>query len=329
MSILEKISSLDDLKKLNYDQLNTLSDEIRKLMIDTVSKTGGHLSSNLGVVELSIALHKMFNSPEDKIIWDVSHQVYTHKILTGRYKDFSKLRQEGGISGFSSPAESEHDIFYTGHSSTSISQALGIATANSLCGKSNYTIAVIGDGALTGGLAYEALNNAAHSGKGLIVILNDNKMSISENVGSMARYLAAIRTKPEYFKLKAQTESAINKIPVIGTKTSKVIFDIKTTVKNKMYKSTFFEDLGFRYMGPIDGHNIEQLCEALEAAKLIDVPVLLHINTVKGKGYNFAEMSPSEFHGISKFNVYNGESQTGSDSFSGVFGSKICELAEK
>ena len=329
MSILEKISSPDDLKKLSYDQLNTLSEEIRKLMIDTVSKTGGHLSSNLGVVELSIALHKVFDSPQDKIIWDVSHQVYTHKILTGRYRDFSSLRQENGISGFSSPAESEHDIFYTGHSSASVSQALGIATANSLSGKNNYTIAVIGDGALTGGLAYEALNNAAHSGKGLIVILNDNKMSISENVGSMARYLAAIRTKPEYFKLKAQTESAINKIPVIGKKTSKAIFDIKTTVKNKMYKSTFFEDLGFRYMGPIDGHNIEQLCEALDAAKLIDVPVLLHINSVKGKGYNFAEMAPSEFHGISKFNIYNGESQTGSDNFSGVFGSELCRLAEK
>ncbi len=327
--ILNSISSIDDLKKLNYDQLNILSDEIRKVMIETVSKNGGHLSSNLGVVELSIALHKVFDSPKDKIIWDVSHQIYTHKILTGRYKEFSSLRQEGGISGFSAPDENDNDIFYSGHASTSISQALGIATANALNNKNDYTIAVIGDGALTGGLAYEALNNAAHSGKGLIVILNDNKMSISENVGSMARYLAAIRTNPEYYKLKAHTESAINRIPLIGKQTSQAIYNVKKSIKNKLYKSTFFEDLGFRYLGPIDGHNIEQLCEALTAAKLIDIPVLLHINTVKGKGYNYAEMSPSEFHGISKFNMYNGEAQSGNDSFSDKFGEYLMDLAEK
>lgn len=297
-------------------------------MITTVSQNGGHLSSNLGVVELSVALHKVFNSPNDKIIWDVGHQVYTHKILTGRYENFPTLRTEGGISGFSSPEESEHDIFYSGHSSTSVSSAFGIAMSNLMTGKKDYTIAVIGDGALTGGLAYEALNNAGRSRARLIVILNDNKMSISENVGGVARYLAVIRSKPEYFRLKAKTESTLTKIPFIGRALAKEIFNLKTRIKNRMYKSTFFEDMGFRYMGPIDGHNLEQLSEALDSAKLVNGPVLLHINTVKGKGYDFAEKSPSEFHGISKFNINNGETNIGSENFSSVFGETICNMAE-
>lgn len=297
-------------------------------MITTVSQNGGHLSSNLGVVELSVALHKVFNSPNDKIIWDVGHQVYAHKILTGRYENFSTLRTEGGISGFSSPEESEHDIFYSGHSSTSVSSAFGIAMSNLMTGKKDYTIAVIGDGALTGGLAYEALNNAGRSRARLIVILNDNKMSISENVGGVARYLAVIRSKPEYFRLKAKTESTLTKIPFIGRALAKEIFNLKTRIKNRMYKSTFFEDMGFRYMGPIDGHNLEQLSEALDSAKLVNGPVLLHINTVKGKGYDFAEKSPSEFHGISKFNINNGETNIGSENFSSVFGETICNMAE-
>ena len=325
---LSDINSPKDLKKLNTKDLDVLATEIRKVLIDTVSKNGGHLSSNLGVVELSIALHYMFNSPEDKIIWDVGHQVYTHKLLTGRFNEFNTLRKENGISGFTSPEESEHDIFYSGHSSTSISAALGIATANLNMGNDDYTIAVIGDGALTGGMAYEALNNAGRSGTKLIVILNDNEMSISENVGSMARYLAVIRTKPEYYRLKEKTENALNKIPLVGTEIANLISNVKTRVKNLMYKSTFFEELGFEYMGPIDGHNIEQLCEALDGAKVVNAPVLLHISTVKGKGYDFAEKSPSVYHGISKFDIETGEPKSGGTNFSAEFGDNLCALAE-
>lgn len=329
MKYLDKISSPADVKKLNADQLDDLAGEIRNVLIDTVSKNGGHLASNLGVVELTIALHRVFDSPRDKIVWDVGHQVYTHKILTGRYKDFHTIRQEGGLSGFSCPRESEHDLFYSGHSSTSISAALGLATANSITNDKHTTVAVIGDGALTGGLAYEALNNAGRSGKRLIVILNDNEMSISKNVGSVARYLAVLRSKPGYFRFKARTEKFINHIPLIGEALAAWIFKVKTRIKNFIYKSTFFEDLGFRYMGPIDGHNISQLSEALETAKLVNAPVLLHINTVKGKGYNYAEKAPSEFHGISKFNIDTGEPLMSGANFSGEFGSFLCEIAAK
>lgn len=326
--LLNNIKSPKDIKQLNTAQLSQLADEIRDYMIDTVSKNGGHLSSNLGVVELSLALHKKFDSPNDKIIWDVGHQVYTHKIITGRKDSFTTLRTENGISGFSAPDESPHDIFFSGHSSTSISAALGVATANKQMGNNNYTIAVIGDGALTGGMAYEALNNAGRSGTKLIVILNDNKMSISKNVGSMARYLAVIRSKPEYFRMKAQTETFLNKIPLVGKNLSNFIFKIKTSIKNKIYKSTFFEDLGFRYMGPIDGHNLEHLCEALDTAKMINIPVLLHVDTVKGKGYDFAEKEPSSFHGISKFNIETGEPLPSGTNFSEQFGEMLCKNAE-
>lgn len=330
MKYLDKINSPDDVKKIDKKELPDLAGEIRSVLIDTVSKNGGHLASNLGVVELTIALHRVFCSPKDKIIWDVGHQTYTHKLLTGRYKDFATIRQENGLSGFSKPNESEHDIFFSGHSSVSISQALGVATANSLNNDKHTTIAVIGDGALTGGLAYEAFNNAGRVGKNLIVILNDNEMSISKNVGSVARYLAVIRSKPGYFKLKARTEKLLNRIPLIGKKLSSRIFKTKTKLKNLIYRSTFFEDLGFRYMGPIDGHNIDQLCEALEGAKLVNnVPVLLHINTVKGKGYDFAEKAPSEFHGISKFNINTGEPIYSGKNFSSEFGEFLCDAASK
>ena len=325
---LGEIASPNDLKKLNIDELESLAKEIRTFMVESVSKTGGHLSSNLGVVELSIAMHKCFNSPNDKFIWDVGHQIYTHKILTGRIDKFDTLRTEEGISGFCAPNESEHDIFYSGHSSTSISAALGIAEANKVQGIKNYTVAVIGDGALTGGMAYEALNNAGRSGTRLIVVLNDNEMSISENVGSMARYLAVVRAKPEYNKLKARTEKVLNKIPFIGSHIANLISKIKTDIKNSMYQSTFFEDLGFNYMGPIDGHNLEHLCEAFNSAKLANEPVLLHISTTKGKGYDFAEKSPSKYHGISKFDVNSGEYIEASTNFSNEFGKKLCEIAE-
>ncbi len=324
---LNKIDSPNELKKLNIEELKILATEIRSFMVDSVSKTGGHLSSNLGVVELSIAMHKCFDSPNDKFVWDVGHQIYTHKIITGRLDKFHTLRTENGISGFCAPNESEHDVFYSGHSSTSISAALGIAEANKIQGKKDYTVAVIGDGALTGGMAYEALNNAGRSGTRLIVVLNDNEMSISENVGSMARYLAIVRAKPEYNKLKARTESILNKIPLIGHPVASLISRVKTDIKNSMYESTFFEDLGFNYMGPIDGHNLEHLCKAFDSAKLVNEPVLLHISTVKGKGYDFAEKSPSKYHGISKFDVNSGEYVESSVNFSNEFGKKLCELA--
>lgn len=319
-----------DIKKLSAEQLYQLADEIRQTLIHTVSETGGHLASNLGVVELTIALHKVFNSPYDKIVWDVGHQSYVHKLLTGRYDRFDTLRQSGGLSGFSCPDESEHDTFFSGHSSTSVSAAYGIAQANKIKGNKNYAIAVIGDGAFTGGMVYEALNNAGRERSRLIVILNDNDMSISKNVGSFAKHLAVIKARPSYFRMKARTEQLINKIPFIGEKLSDSIFRLKTGIKKLFYKSsTMFEDLGFRYMGPIDGHNIEVLIDALEGAKSANYPILLHIKTTKGKGYNFAELEPSVFHGISKFDIDTGEFHSSGTSFSNEFGKLMCNFASK
>ena len=327
---LSDIKRPSDIKKLDTDELNLLAEEIRHTLIETVSETGGHLASNLGVVELTIALHKVFNSPHDKIVWDVGHQVYVHKLLTGRYDRFSTLRQNGGISGFSSPDESEHDTFFSGHSSTSVSAAYGIAQANKLKGNKNYAIAVIGDGAFTGGMVYEALNNAGREKSRLIVILNDNDMSISKNVGSFAKHLAVIKARPSYFRMKARTEHIINKIPLIGVRLSDAIFRFKTGVKKLFYKSsTMFEDLGFRYMGPIDGHNTELLIDALEGAKQANYPVVLHIKTIKGKGYDFAELEPSVFHGISKFDIDTGDFISSGTNFSNEFGKLLCNFAAK
>lgn len=327
-SLLEGIKKPSDIKKLPEEKLPELADEIRKTLIDVVSETGGHLASNLGVVELTIALHKVFNSPNDKIVWDVGHQVYVHKLLTGRYDKFNTLRQHGGLSGFSNPDESEHDTFFSGHSSTSVSAAYGIAQANKIKGNKNFAIAVIGDGAFTGGMVYEALNNAGREHSRLIVILNDNDMSISKNVGSFAKHLAVIKARPSYFRIKAKTEQTINRIPFIGTKLSDAIFKLKTGIKRMFYKSsTMFEDLGFRYMGPIDGHNLEVLIDALEGAKTSTRPILLHIKTTKGKGYNFAELEPSVFHGISKFDVDTGEFISSGTNFSNEFGSLMCNFA--
>lgn len=326
---LNKIHSPNDIKKLSELQLEVLSNEVRTELIDTVSQTGGHLASNLGVVELTISLHKVFNSPQDQIVWDVGHQVYTHKLLTGRLNEFKTLRTKGGISGFPCPHENEHDIMYAGHSSASISAAYGLAVAKKINNESGFAISVIGDGSFTGGLAYEGLNNAGRSNTKLIVILNDNEMSISKNVGSMARYLAAIRTKPEYYNFVQGFEKSLKKSPRVGQKVFKLYNKIKTDLKNNLYQSTIFEDMGFKYLGPIDGHNISALCEALEGAKALESPVLLHINTVKGKGYNFAEKSPTTFHGISQFDIETGERIYSSPSFSDVFGDCICELAEQ
>ncbi len=326
---LNNIKSPSDIKNYSDEQLLELAQEIRQVLIKTVSSNGGHLASNLGAVELTIAIHKCFDSPNDKIVWDVGHQIYTHKLLTGRYDKFSTLRKEGGISGFSRPDESEHDTFYSGHSSVSISSAYGVACANDIKKHDNYTVAVIGDGSLTGGLVYEALNNAGRSKSKLIIILNDNKMSISQNVGSVARYLAVTRSKKRYVRMKDRMEKFLSKIPFVGVKLANFAFKLKTDLKNLIYKSTMFEDMGIRYMGPIDGHNIEQMCEAMETAKSIKGPVLLHVNTVKGKGYDFAEKSPSLFHGISNFDVDTGEPKNKGVSFGGEFGELMCKMAEK
>lgn len=326
---LTAIRQPSDIKNLSLEQLEILCEEIRYKLIDTVSKTGGHLASNLGTVELTVALHKVFNSPEDQIVFDVGHQCYTHKLLTGRFGQFDTLRTKDGISGFCRPGESEHDIFYSGHSGVSVSAGLGLARAKQLNSDDHYVISVIGDGSFTGGMVYEALNNGGRSEAKQIIILNDNKMSISENVGSFAKYLAVIRTKPGYNSLKANTEKALSKVP-FGTEIARKLYTLKTDLKNKLYsQSTFFEDLGYRYVGPTDGHDINQLCNALETAKKINGPVLLHVITTKGKGYEHAEKYPSLFHGISKFDIDTGEPISSSDSFSERFGEFLCEHADK
>ena len=262
--LLSKIKAPSDIRKMSFNQLYDLAEEIRYKLIETVSANGGHLAPNLGVVELTIAMHKVFSSPKDQFVFDVGHQCYTHKLLTGRFESFSTLRTKDGISGFCRPGESEHDIFYSGHSGTSVSAGLGLAIANRLNGDDGHVITVIGDGSFTGGMVYEALNNGGRTNARQIIILNDNKMSISENVGAFAKYLAVIRSKPEYYSFKAGTEKLLNRVPM-GKAVARRLYDLKTDIKNKLYsQSTFFEDLGYRYMGPVDGHNIENLCDALE-----------------------------------------------------------------
>ena len=329
MSYLENVNSPKDIKKLNIDELDALCDEIRELMIDTVSKNGGHLASNLGAVELTVAMHKVFNSPSDQFVFDVGHQCYTHKILTGRKNSFSTLRTEGGISGFTRPCESNHDIFSSGHSSTSISAAIGLAKAKTLNGDKGKVIAVIGDGALTGGLAYEALNNAGNEHNNLIVILNDNNMSISDNVGSMAKNLNHIRISPKYFTFKSKIQHALSRVPKIGAQVQRFITITNTKIRKRLYHSTVFEDLGFRYYGPIDGHDLESLIDVLTVAKAHNNSVLVHVNTLKGKGYEFAEKNPSKFHGIGKFDIETGEPLSSGENYSSVFGDYLCELAKK
>lgn len=327
---LDKITGPDDIKSLSEDELYSLADEIRNVLINTVSVTGGHLASNLGTVELTIAMHRVFNSPEDHFVWDVGHQVYTHKLLTGRYDKFDTLRQNGGLSGFPNPEESIHDVFAAGHSGTSVSAAYGLSVAETINNKKSFTVAVIGDGSFTGGLVYEALNNAGGKDTNLIVILNDNEMSISPNVGSMAMYLAAARTNPVYYRFKEGVSDILESIPD-GGKLYRFVKHTKKAAKNLLYQSNFFEDLGFSYMGPIDGHNIKALEKALESAKEFDTPVLLHVRTIKGKGYSFAENNPSVFHGISKFDIDTGEplKKSGDKNYSDTFGDILCSLAEK
>ncbi len=328
MSILDGVDSPKDIKKLNIEELNELCGDIRKMLISTVSQNGGHLASNLGVVELTVALHKVFNSPADQIVFDVGHQCYTHKILTGRKNDFATLRTEGGISGFTRPNESEHDIFSSGHSSTSISAAVGLAKAKQIKGEKGKVIAIIGDGALTGGLAYEALNNCCDDISNLIVILNDNNMSISRNVGTMAKNLTTIRTSPRYVTFKSSIQRGLAKIPKIGAQISRTFTLFNARLRKRLYHSTFFEDLGFRYYGPIDGHDIDALIDVLKVAKAHTHSVFIHINTVKGKGYDPAEKNPTQFHGIGRFDINTGEPKSSGKNFSSSFGETMCRFAE-
>lgn len=325
--LLDGIKSPSDVKKLSKEQLNILCSEIRSEMIETVSKNGGHLASNLGAVELTVAIHRCFNSPKDKIVFDVGHQCYTHKLLTGRLDRFSTLRTKGGISGFPRPDESEHDSFLVGHSSTSISAAYGMSQAKAIKGENGYVIAVIGDGALSGGLAYEALNNAGRSRDNLIVVLNDNKMSISKNVGAMSRYLALIRSRPHYYSFKDKTYKLLSRIPLIGRPIADLIMRLKTMLKGLMYNSTIFEDMGFYYLGPVDGHDIEKMTNLFNAAKSMRRPVVVHVNTIKGKGYSFAESAATAFHGVSRFDIETGERIPSADSYSKVFGEAVCAFA--
>lgn len=330
MKRLENIHSPKDIKKMNTKELIDLCAQLRQKMVETVSRTGGHLASNLGTVELTVALHRVFNTPTDAIVWDVGHQCYTHKLLTDRYARFDSLRRQGGISGFPNPSESEHDAFVAGHSSTSISVANGIAKAKALTGDKGYTIAVIGDGALTGGLAYEGLSNAGRSDDRLIVVLNDNKMSISENVGFVARYLSHLRSQVKYVKVKQKITKVLNHTPLIGRPLTALIQHTKKKVKRSVFTSTsFFENMGFYYMGPVDGHDLDDLIEALRAAKSVGKPVVLHVNTIKGKGMLYAEEQPDTYHGISCFDPDTGVAQSGGESFSSCFGQALCDLAAK
>lgn len=327
--ILDKISSPDDLKSMPDGEVDLLCEEIRELIISSVSQNGGHLASNLGVVELTVALASVFDLPEDKIIWDVGHQSYPYKILTERYKSFDTVRCPGGISGFPNRDESRYDTITSGHSSTSVSVALGISEANFLQNKDQHVVAVIGDGALTGGLAYEGLNNAGRLHRNLIVILNDNNMSISKSVGSIARYLTHLRVKPGYIKSKMDVEQHLKKLPVVGNFISRLLKKIKRIVKKTLYSKTLFEDFGFTYYGPFDGHDVNGLKETLEAAKIINKPVLIHVRTNKGKGYRYAEMSPTMYHGLAGFDVKTGQTGASSQDFSTAFGKTLCDMASE
>ena len=328
-NILETINSPADVKALSLEQLKQLAEEIRQLLISVISKTGGHLAPNLGVVELTLALHRVFTTPKDKIVFDVGHQSYIHKIITGRREQFSTLRQYGGLSGFPKRSESEHDAFGTGHSSTSISAALGMAVARDLQGEDYNVIAVIGDGSMTGGMAFEALNNAGTLHKKMIVVLNDNEMSISKNVGAMSEYLYQLRTGETYNKIKHDIEGWLKNME-FGTDVLKAIRRLKGSVKYLMVPTSIFEELGFTYLGPIDGHDLQGLTEVLQAAKKIDGPVLVHVLTKKGKGYKPAEESPNKFHGTGPFDIATGKKIANPNApitYTEVFGKTLTELA--
>lgn len=329
--MLERIQKENDIKKLNSEELECLAEEIREFLVEKVSKTGGHLASNLGVVELTTALHLICDLPKDKIIWDVGHQSYTHKLLTGRKEGFEDLRSYGGMSGFPKRKESQCDAFDTGHSSTSISAGLGYVRARDLKHEDYTVISVIGDGSLTGGMAYEALNNASNLKTNFIVVLNDNHMSISENVGGMSRYLTNLRTADIYTGLKKGVTNALQQVPVMGDRMIEHIRKTKSSIKQLVVPGMFFEDMGITYLGPIPGHNLPMLCKALKEAKKVEGPVLLHVMTTKGKGYEPAETAPDKFHGIGPFDIESGKvlAKKDGDTYTDVFGKVLCDEASR
>ena len=329
--ILDRIQKENDIKNLTEDELNQLSGEIRQFLIESISTTGGHLASNLGVVELTMALHLCFDLPKDKIIWDVGHQSYTHKILTGRKEGFSSLRQYGGLSGFPKANESDSDCFNTGHSSTSISAGLGLAAAREITGEDYHVISVIGDGSLTGGMAYEALNNASQINKNFIIILNDNNMSISENVGGMSTYLANFRTADAYRDLKANVMKSLQKMPVCGERLIESIRNTKSSIKQLLIPGMLFEEMGIITLGPVDGGNIKELIKIFNEAKRVNGPVLVHVMTKKGAGYEPAEKNPSRFHGAEPFDIATGKPLKKKEkaTYTDIISSVMCQLAEK
>ncbi len=330
MAIIENIQTPEDVRKLTEDEKKILGEEIRNSIIETVSQTGGHLASNLGVVELTIALHSIFNTPEDKIIWDVGHQTYVHKMITGRYNKMETLRKLNGIAGFPKTTESQYDTFNTGHSSTSISAALGMARARDLKKENYYVVAVIGDGALTGGMALEALNDAGSSHTNLIVILNDNEMSIGKNVGGISHFLTRVRTRKLYNKSNRYIKRTVSKIPKIGNGIIRFVRRVKYSIKQLIIPNMLFEDFGFKYLGPVDGHNIEDIEEILKKAKDLEGPILIHVLTKKGKGYEPAELNPDKYHSTSAFEIETGKSKKPKkDDYSKIFGKKMIELAKK
>lgn len=328
--VLERIQKEDDIKKLKESELDILAEEIRQFLIEKISKTGGHLASNLGVVELTMAMHLAFSLPKDKIIWDVGHQAYTHKILTGRKAGFDDLRKYGGMSGFPKRKESACDAFDTGHSSTSISAGLGYVEAREILKEDYQVISVIGDGSLTGGMAYEALNNASHLKSNFIIVLNDNRMSISENVGGMSKYLDGIRTAHAYTDLKKNVEKTLQKVPIVGEQMVSHIRKTKNSIKQLLVPGMLFEDMGVTYLGPVDGHDVKKLYKTFQEAKKIDHAVLVHVLTEKGKGYEPAEKMPSKFHGTGPFDIATGEQKPSGekDSYTDIFAKVIYSLGK-
>ena len=326
MSLLESIQSPEDIKKLKVPELRVLAEEIRRKIVGTIQANGGHLASNLGVIELTIALHRVFDSPKDAIVWDVGHQSYTHKLLTGRVRLFEKIRKKGGLSGFPKRSESAHDIFDTGHSSTSLSSALGLLEARKRSGKDGHVIAVIGDGALTAGMAFEALSNVSQLNLPLIIILNDNKMSISPNVGALSRYLSRLAASVHYQMIRRRIDSVVGSIPRIGNRLLDLMVRGKRAVKAIFFKENLFSDLGFEYVGPIDGHNIPVLLSVLGQVRKLDRPVVVHVVTTKGKGYDQAEEDPESFHGVSPSCPDSPQTRP---SFTEAFGQTMAELASE
>ena len=326
---LDRINEANDIKKIEPEAYDALASEIRSFIIESVSEHGGHLASNLGVVELTMALHLCMDFPNDKLIWDVGHQAYTHKLLTGRKEDFSGLRTFGGMSGFPKHKESPCDAFDTGHSSTSISAALGYARARDLKGEDRTVVAVIGDGSLTGGMAYEALNNVSNLKSNMIIVLNDNKMSISENVGGLSKHLTALRTRESYMDFKMDVEKKLKQIPHVGDSVARSVKKSKDSIRQLFVKGGFFEDFGIKYIGPIDGHDIKEMVRVLNALKRLNEPVVMHVVTQKGRGYVPAEQNPSAFHGVGSFDIATGESLASKSlTYTSVFSKTICRLGK-